>query len=352
MKERPPAAGPPRWTRGRLRSSLFQMSRLAPLPPTPPAARFPTLPDLPEGPGAPRAVGVELEFGALAPDAAAELCRGAAGGRVRQVSASEWRVEKSRLGTLEVYLDTALRPEGTDRAAEMGVAVARQVVPIEIVTAPLPQTRLEEVDALAAALAEAGAEGSRAHLVHSFGLHLNVTLADPETGRDLPRVARAFALLEDWLRARDPMDMSRRVLPFTAPFPPGFRDALVALAPDAPPAALFDLIDAHLSSRNHGLDLMPAYAHVAPERFARHPAAAGAVAARPAYHFRQPESRIGEAGWSLAYDWRRWWLVERVAADDALAARLAAAADGAAVTEALGPLAALAPEGGPAAEEA
>lgn len=326
------------------------------LPTRPPIARFPTLPDLPEGPGAPRAVGVELEFGALAPEAAAEICREIVGGTLQQVSASEWRIDESRLGHLKIYLDSAWRPGGTDRAAEMGVAVARQVVPIEVVTEPLSQTRLADVDALAGALAEAGAEGSRAHLVHSFGLHLNVTLADPDTGRDLTRVARAFALLEDWLRARDPMDMSRRVLPFTAPYPPDFVDALVALAPDAPPTSLFDLIDAHLASRNHGLDLMPAYAHLAPERFARHAAAAGAVAARPAYHFRQPESRIGEPGWSLAYDWRRWWLVERVAADDTLAAKVAAsraaATEGDPVAEALGPLAALAPAGGPAEAKA
>jgi hypothetical protein len=176
----------------------------------------------------------------------------------------------------------------------------------------------------------------------------------------MPRIARAYALMEPWLRARDPLDMSRRVLPFTQPFPRPFADAVAGLAPDAPPAALFELIDAHIVTRNHGLDLLPAYAHVAPERFARHVAAAGPVSARPAYHFRMPESRIDEPGWSLAYDWRRWILVERVAADAELAARLAArrtqdrfrsglfdngeAVD--AVTAELGPLADLAPEGG------
>ncbi|RBI86362.1 hypothetical protein DRV85_06335 [Rhodosalinus halophilus] len=332
------------------------------LPTAPPAARFPVLPDLPEGPGAPRPVGIEVEFGALPPERAAEICEDRFGGDLRQVSASEWRLEGSRVGNLKIYLDSAWRPGGSDRAAEMGVAVARQVVPIEIVTEPLPQTRLPEIDALVAELAAAGAEGSRAHLLHGFGLHLNIALADPETGRDLLRVARAFALLEDWLRARDPLDLSRRVLPFTAPFPAAFVEALAALAPSDPPARLFDLIDAHLTSRNHGLDLMPAYAHLAPERFARHAAAAaGAVAARPAYHFRMPESRIGEPEWSLSYDWRRWWLVERVASENTLAARVAAARqeaaaaspfadradEGAPVTQALGSFAALAPRGGP-----
>jgi len=178
-------------------------------------------------------------------------------------------------------------------------------------------------------------------------------------------VARAFALLEPWLRARDPLDLSRRVLPFTAPFPRAFADALAA-APELDTAGLFDLVDRHLSSRNHALDLLPAYAHLAPARFARHPAAGGAVSARPAYHFRMPESRIDEAGWSLGYEWRRWWLVERVAADPDLLGRLAELRAGTArawflpesegaleaVTSALGPLAALAPAGGPSREGA
>ena len=322
--------------------------------------RFPPLPDQPEGPGAPRRVGVEIEFGALSPEEAAHVAAAALGGTAAQLSAGEWRLEGSALGDLKIYLDTAFRPEGRDKAAEAGVALARQVVPIEIVTGPLAQADLPRADALAAALAASGAEGSRAHLLHGFGLHLNVALADPQGGRDMPRIARAFALLEPWLRARDPLDMSRRVLPFTQPFPAAFADAVAGLAPGAPPAALFDLIDTHLEHRNHGLDLLPAYAHVAPARFARHPAAGSPVSARPAYHFRMPESRVDERGWSLANDWRRWVLVERVAADEALAARLAelraaaparpalfegqAAVD--AVTEALGPLADLAPEGG------
>lgn len=323
-----------------------------------PDARLPPLPDLPEGPGAPRRVGVELEFGALPPERAALIAGDVLGGGLTRLSAGEWRLHDSALGTVKIYLDTALRPEGSDAAAEAGVALARQVVPIEIVTEPVAQADLARLDALVAALAAAGAEGSRAHMLHGFGLHLNIALADPESGRDMPRIARAFALLEPWLRARDPLDMSRRVLPFTQPFPRAFGDALARLAPDAAPEALFDLIDAHLDSRNHGLDLLPAYAHLAPGRFARHAAAGGPVSARPAYHFRMPESRIDETGWSLGYDWRRWVLVERVAADDALGAKLAdlranqpawpALFDGRAtvdaVTAALGPLADLAPE--------
>jgi hypothetical protein len=354
-----------------------------------PASAFPTLPDLPEGPGAPRRVGVELEFGALAPADAAAVAAAELGGTVRQISASEWRVTRDGNGNgdgngdgaqegpggetggdaesaarepVRILLDTAFRPETRSWAADAGVALARQVVPIEVVTAPVAQAALPELDRLVDALRHAGAEGSRSHVVHGFGLHFNVALADPEHGRDLPRVTRAFALLERWFRARDRLAIARRVLPFTQPFPPAFVDAVAHLPVTAAPGEVFDIVDAEIASRNHGLDLLPVYAALAPERFSRHPGASAAVSGRPAYHYRLPESRVDEPAWSLGYEWRRWWLVERVAAEPEMLDRLAEAWDAArdafflsdpgekvdAVTEILGPLAALAPEGGPA----
>jgi hypothetical protein len=325
------------------------------------AEPFPALPELPGRPGKRRQVGVEIEFGALAPDKAARLVALRVGGRPKAVSAAEWHVDGSDIGRVEIILDTALRPSGTDPAAEAGVALARQVVPVEIVTEPIAQRHLARIDRLCRALRLAGAEGSRSHVVHGFGLHLNVELADPDGGTDLPRITRAFALLEPWLRKRDPFDLSRRVLPFTRSFPEDFVDAAARLHPGATPDEVFDLIDTHIGSRNYGLDLLPAYGWLAPDRFARHSGARASVSARPAYHYRMPESRIDEPQWSLSYEWRRWWLVEQVAARADLLDRLSAAWTGSraqavfgnrerycgAVTDALGPLAALAPDGGP-----
>ena len=176
--------------------------------------------------------------------------------------------------------------------AELAVAAARQVVPIEIVTAPISQADLPQVEAVLTALSQAGAEGSTEHIAYGFGLHLNVALADPDNGMDLPNGALAFAILEPWLRARDPLNISRRTLPFTAPFPPGFADALSVEGPDLAQDRLWDLIDAYILDRNHGLDLLPAYAHLAPERFAKWSGSRDAVSARPAYHYRAPETRL------------------------------------------------------------
>jgi hypothetical protein len=157
--------------------------------------------------------------------------------------------------------------------------------------------------------------------------------------------------------------LARRALPFTAPFPPAFSTTLAQAGPGLTLPGLWDAIDAHLADRNHGLDLLPAYAHLAPRRFARWPGDRGSVNARPAYHYRAPETRLGAPGWSLGYEWRRWVLVERVAATEALLTELCALqaelldlpllpagqAWQDAVTATLGPLADLAPAGGPGA---
>jgi hypothetical protein len=161
-------------------------------------------------PGAPRRVGIEIEFGGLDGAHAAEIVRGLLGGEIAQKAAGTWDISGTVVGDIELYLDSAYRPQGTSNVAETAVEVARHVVPLEIVTEPLAQADLPRIEALLSGLAQAGAEGSTDRVVYGFGLHLNVALADPDTGTDLPRGALAFALLEPWLRARDPLDISRR----------------------------------------------------------------------------------------------------------------------------------------------
>jgi hypothetical protein len=38
---------------------------------------------------------------------------------------------------------------------------------------------------------------------------------------------------------------------------------------------------------------------------------------RPTFHYRLPDARISDPGWSIAPDWNRWVAVERVAGDRA-----------------------------------
>ena len=275
-------------------------------------SRFADLPRPRTAAGTPRRAGIEIEFGGLTEQQAAEIARKALGGRVEAMGPHELRLVDSRAGTLKLYLDTAFRDKVGGTLGEIGLNLSRAVVPVEIVTPPLTPDLLPEIDRLRRALRGAGADGSREGLLLGFGLHLNVEVAGMESGDILP-VLRAYALVEDWLRHADPMDSSRRLLPFSDPYPRRFIDALA----EAQDWTMEDIFTAYLHfnpTRNRGLDLLPLLAHLDPDRVLEVLTAFGAVSPRPAFHYRLPDSRVDEAGWSIAYEWNRWIIVERLAA--------------------------------------
>jgi hypothetical protein len=130
----------------------------------------------------------------------------------------------------------------------------------------------------------------------------------------------AYALIEDWLRSAYPIDEARRLLPFTDPYSTDFVRALIEAGPQATRDHVTGLYLALTPSRNRGLDMLPLLAHFDGPRVAA--AISDKTSARPAFHFRLPDCRIDEAGWTLAGEWRRWVAVERVARDTALLRRL------------------------------
>jgi hypothetical protein len=118
------------------------------------------------------------------------------------------------------------------------------------------------------------------------------------------------------LREHIGLDLSRRALPFVEPYPDTLVEAVTA---ERPPSmeALAELYLAHTTSRNHGLDLLPLLAEAAPDIVRDAVASDTKLSARPAYHFRLPESRIDEAGWDLNAAWRLWTHLERIAENEA-----------------------------------
>ena len=283
--------------------------------PHPSIANSLAYPPLPENPAEPRPrrVGIEVEFGSLSPEKAARCAAAALHGVAERMGPAEWKVVGSDCGDLDIYLDSKYRPQSEGMFSDAVVSLGRSVIPVEIVTEPVSQNALPLMETLLSALTARGAKGSGEGLSWGFGLHLNAELADPDDGTDMPRIAMAYALLEPWLRTRDPLDFSRRLLPFTQRFPETYVDDLVAHGPDMGIDTFARITGTHIASRNHGLDLLPALASVRPEIFAEYYSDHSSVRARPAYHYRLPDSRLGTQGWSLAYEWRRWVLVERVA---------------------------------------
>lgn len=271
--------------------------------------------------GEPRRIGVEIELGGLTEDRVAEIVAEACGGTPRQTAEFDRLVEGGPLGDVEVYLDTSFRKDG-GKLVETAIEMARNVLPVEIVTAPVSSDDIATLDHLCAALRDAGAKGSRDGLLLGFGVHFNPQVVSTDLADILPTL-RAFALLEDMLREMDPIDPSRRAQPFIDRWPRKLVDALAA-GDFADTEALIDCYLDHAPSRNYDLDALPLFMEIDAEKVERREHGLGGVSARPTWHYRLPDCRVDEPQWSLAYEWNRWVLIEEVACESALLDSLAA----------------------------
>lgn len=281
-----------------------------------------SLPDPATAEGGTRRVGIEIEFGGLTEDLAAEVLANVLGGQVRQSDSFQFVVEDTEIGAIEVYLDTAYRKDGRD-LVQTAIETARGVLPVELVTEPILPDQIADLDRACRRLSEAGATGTADGLLLGFGLHLNVAVSSLTTDHLTP-VLRTYALCEDVLRDGKSLDLARRVQPFIQPYPRGLVDALAA----HPPTSRRDWVATYLdqtTSRNHGLDALPIIREIDEAAVLARVDNHSAVSARPAWHYRLPDSRPGEPGWSVAREWRVWVALEQIANDPVLLDRLSAA---------------------------
>lgn len=293
--------------------------------------------DAPGSPSADRRIGVEIEFAGLGVHEAARVIADALGGAAERRSEHVARVHGTGLGDLTLELDTrwAKPPDETsgllDRTLERFGArseaanLLSAVVPVELVTEPLDEARLPLVDRAVEALGAAGAEGTWAAPLYAFGMHLNVALAHGGAERAI-RIAAAFSFAERWIRECWAVDPARRLVPFIDPYPKGWRtDLAAAMAGGLPDLETFmRLYQTYNPTRNRALDLWPLLGHLDPPGAAR---IRGEPVrnARPAFHYRWPDSRVGEPGWSPWEALRRWDRIEAIGDDPAVLERLRAA---------------------------
>lgn len=277
----------------------------------------PALPNPTRADGEPRRVGVEVEFSGLDEHTAAGIFADAIGGApVSEEDGGVHAVESARFGTCAFYLDTRYRDDLDKVPVLPAKDLARRVVPVELATDPFDPADLGHFQTGLAALRRAGATGSRDGLLLGFGFHLNVEIASPDAA-DLWRTLTAYALIEDLLRASLDVDISRRALPFIAPYPTAMTTDLVS-APITTRDALVELYLHHAPTRNHGLDMLPILAHLAPRQVRNRIEGGTETKPRPAWHFRLPDCRIDEPGWSIFDAWSAWRAVENLAAAPAL----------------------------------
>lgn len=288
--------------------------------------------------GKTRRVGVEIEFAGLDVPAAADLVHDHFGGRISRADLHRLIIEGTEFGKFVVELDTQIVHKDTDDAAakkpllpEEMDAAARDalgkavtgIVPVEIVTPPMPWSDLGRLADVTEALRRVGAKGTHESLLYAFGLHLNPEL--PATDADtILRHLQAFVILVDWLRERVAVDLTRRLMPHADPFPKDY--VLKILDPDYAPD-LNDLITDYLDhnpTRNRELDMLPLFRHL-DEAAVTARLDSALIKARPTFHYRLPDCALGDPAWSPVVEWNRWVKVEELAADPDRLAELAAA---------------------------
>lgn len=273
-----------------------------------------------------RRMGVEIEFAGMDLQAIAQLTHNTFGGELDQVSDYETFVRGARLGDYQgdfgIELDFAyLKKLGRERDAEVGdlenlaegalALIAKQLVPCEVVSPPIPMDEVWRMDTLIQALRIAGAKGTRQAPLYAFGLHLNPELPDLKASTITAHL-KAFLGLFDWLLARCEVDLSRRVTPYIDPFSKDYFK--LVLDPDYAPD-MDQLIDDYLQhnpTRNRALDMLPLFAHIDEQRV-RAVVDDDRVQGRPTFHYRLPNSQIDEPDWGLIRPWRDWLQIEALA---------------------------------------
>lgn len=268
-------------------------------------------------------VGVEIELGGLAIDDVAAIAAAELEGAIAAPSRFV-RLVSSRFGDFRVELDALpvkklgqrLNAPGDpleDATAEAIESLASALVPVEIVSPPLPRAAVPRLDQLCDALAAAGAHSTFDGFRYAFGVHFNVEVERP-TAALLLRHLQAFAVLYEDLLVRRRVDWARRATPYIDPFPDAYVERI--LQDDYDPS-LDELIDDYLRfnpTRNRALDMLPMFAHLDRSRVEA-VVGADATKARPTFHYRLANSRIGDEAWSIRHEWVAWVAIELLAAD-------------------------------------
>jgi hypothetical protein len=292
--------------------------------------------------GQPRRAGFEFEFGNLPIVETAKALQRALGGELDIKSPFEAVLRDSSLGKLKVERDADILKSVRYRSwlENLGVKftpgsiahdietnidnASRTLIPCEVVTEPIPFDKLERLNTLTDTLNDLGAEGTQHSLIYAFGLHINPSIPD-DSSDSLRRYIQAFLLLYTWIIDSSRIDITRRFLTkYIDPFPHHYMERV--LDPDYQPN-MDGLIDNYLAdnpTRNRALDMLPILVGLDDARVLNsvNDDERNLIKGRPAFHYRLPDCKINEQGWSAAEAWNKWVYVEQVANDEELLAEL------------------------------
>jgi hypothetical protein len=282
----------------------------------------------------PRRIGVEVEFAGVECRPAAEIVAEVTGGKLQEIDRYRYLIEETGQGTYVVELDTQyvhpeeggqaeervrLESERMARALEEGLRTAigevtRIYLPVELVCPPVEIAELAWLDRMTERLRAAGALGTRESAIYAFGLQLNPDLPRMDAPTIL-RYLRAYLLCADWLRRDIGIDLTRRVLPFIQPYPRAYIQRVLDPGYDPDLPQLIDDYLLHNPTRNRDMDLLPLFTFLAPDKV-KAVVEDPRLKARPALHYRLPDSRIDDPDWGIVTEWNRWARTVEALADD------------------------------------
>ncbi|HZH53831.1 MAG TPA: amidoligase family protein [Microvirga sp.] len=271
-----------------------------------------------------RTVGVEVEFVGPSAEKTIQALHSALGGRIMEEDPHAFALRGSELGDMTVELDSRILHPGKSKKEQGGVLpriaawfgfAASYLVPCELVSAPVPLDRLHELDRVLTVLRDIGAKGTQDGPFYAFGLHFNPEIPRQDAAT-LTAYMKSFVLLNPWLRREAAPDPTRDFLGFADPFPAEYIRKVAApdYWPDIP-GFIDDYLEAN-PTRNRDLDVLPLLHHLDAARV-RAVLPNEKINGRPTFHYRLPDARVSDPGWSIAPDWNRWVAVERLAADRA-----------------------------------
>ncbi|MGB1949170.1 MAG: amidoligase family protein [Marinobacter sp.] len=283
--------------------------------------------------GEERRVGVEIELSGLSYEELVKLAGKLLSGDAHAASRYVAELETD-LGKFTIELDSdpikdldlqderlpeSVRELG-GQAMDVIDAAAEKIVPLEIVSPPLPFSTLERIETLCNELRKAGAMGSREALYYAFGLQLNPELPDLEAPT-LVRYLQAFAVLYEWLKGRHQVDISRKFTSYIEPWSSTYTDKLIEddYAPDVE-QLMRDYLK-YNPTRNKALDLLPLFAHLDSRLLAEY-VEDERIKSRPTLHYRLPDCDIDNPQWHFSTVWNDWVVLEQLANNAAELAEL------------------------------
>ena len=276
-----------------------------------------------------RRVGVEIEFSGLELGRITKIVQEELGGEVTRTSRYEARVD-SEYGPVRVEFDARVFREMKVRNFFQGVdpellseadresleaalaTIAAWLIPYEIVFPPVAPDKFSILESVRSRLGEK-AQGTGSSVINAFGLHLNVEVPDYEVDTILSYL-RAFMVLFEELKQAHEIDPVRNMSGFISPFGRAYRNLVLneSYQPDMP--TFIDDYLSHNPTRNRPLDLLPLFLFLDSKRV-RSALPEEKISARPALHYRLPNSMIDDPNWSITREWAAWMKVERLVAD-------------------------------------